>query len=279
MVSMSQNMLTTTIGKKRQQSNMNLTISKIRQLLQQHGIELVQRDELQQLIQQSKDLQFVSRIQEKGLSRLIGLLPLSQAQLRQDLFVLSSTDFLQNGYFVEFGGTDGVHWSNSYLLEQKFGWRGIISEPARGYHDALLKNRTCHIETDCVWNKTGESLRFNETKLGYFSTIDQFSEHDKHSAHRKNGARYQVPSISLLDMLEKYNAPSHIDYLSIDTEGSELEILSAFDFSRYSFSVITCEHNYTDSREKIYTLLGSHGYKRVMQDVSQFDDWYILERK
>ena len=86
-----------------------------------------------------------------------------------------------------------------------------------------------------------------------------------------------MSTISLLDMLEKYDAPAHIDYLSIDTEGSEFEILSAFDFTRHSFSVITCEHNYTSNREKIHGLLSEHGYTRIMTDVSQFDDWYILQ--
>jgi len=86
---------------------------------------------------------------------------------------------------------------------------------------------------------------------------------------------YSVTSISLEDLLNEYKAPYHIDYLSIDTEGSEYEILSAFDFSKYHIEVITCEHNYTKSREKIYNLLANNGYKRVYEEISQFDDWYV----
>ena len=88
-------------------------------------------------------------------------------------------------------------------------------------------------------------------------------------------ATYHVESISLLNLLEKYDAPRRINYLSIDTEGSEFEILNAFDFTAYSFDVITCEHNYTANREKIYELLTKNGYQRINQEVSQFDDWYI----
>ena len=66
-----------------------------------------------------------------------------------------------------------------------------------------------------------------------------------------------------------------IDYLSIDTEGSELDILNNFDFNSYQFRVITCEHNYSSNRDKIYNLLSNNGYKRVMTDISQFDDYYI----
>ena len=61
-------------------------------------------------------------------------------------------------------------------------------------------------------------------------------------------------------MLDKYNAPKKIDYLSIDTEGSEFDILKNFDFNKYEIKVITCEHNFTNSKEKIISFLTSIGY-------------------
>ncbi len=76
-------------------------------------------------------------------------------------------------------------------------------------------------------------------------------------------------------MLDKYQAPSKIDYLSIDTEGSEYEILSNFNFDKYQIQVITCEHNFTPAREQVLSLLTSKGYVRKFDKVSQFDDWYV----
>ena len=49
----------------------------------------------------------------------------------------------------------------------------------------------------------------------------------------KKGKKYRIKTISLEDLLLKYNAPVVIDYLSMDTEGSEYEILSAFNFDKY----------------------------------------------
>ena len=100
---------------------------------------------------------------------------------------------------------------------------------------------------------------------------------DFHAQRRKQGKRYQVKIISLEDLLGKYDAPSVIDYLSIDTEGSEFEILSSFNFEKYKFKIITCEHNFTSNREKIYSLLTEKGYVRKHTEISKFDDWFVLE--
>ena len=190
----------------------------------------------------------------------------SKSQLGQDLFVLNELNFKNSGFFVEFGATNGVDLSNSYLLEKDFGWNGILSEPAKIWRDELAVNRACQISFDCVWKTSGDSLIFNEVNddlhSGELSTIDQFSGSDGHSAARKFANRYEVKTISLRDLLRNHNAPRDIDYLSIDTEGSEYEILSAFDFDEYNIKVITCEHNYTPMRQKIYELLKANGYER-----------------
>lgn len=203
----------------------------------------------------------------------------SKAQLKQDMFVLDELDYKRDGYFVEFGATNGVDLSNTYLLEKELGWTGILAEPAVSWYIALPKNRSCHIDFGCVWSKSGERLEFNNVLAAELSTIATFSNGDEHAKARETGLKYDVTTISLIDLLKKYNAPKEIDYLSIDTEGSEYEILSAFDFDAYKFKIITCEHNYTPMREKLYDLLTSKGYTRKYTEYSRFDDWYVLEEK
>lgn len=201
----------------------------------------------------------------------------STSQRWQDLFVLGQLNFKRNGYFVDFGASDGVFLSNSYLLEKEFGWKGIVAEPGKFWHADLEKNRAVYIETDCLWSVSGDTLTFNEVESPTLSTIDNFSKSDNHSTLRETGKKYAVTTISLDDMLAKHNAPAEIDYLSIDTEGSEYAILSHFDFTKYKIKVITVEHNYTPLRDKLYVLLTSHGYERVFEKYSAFDDWYILK--
>lgn len=201
----------------------------------------------------------------------------SKAQLCQDLMVLMLTGYKRGGFFVEFGATDGISLSNTYLLEAAYGWKGILAEPASVWHESLNRNRACIIDHRCVWCNTGEQLRFTEARDAELSTVTDLSEGDGHRDSRKNGAQYIVESISLADLLDSHKAPSRIDYLSIDTEGSEFLILDAFDFSKYHFEIITVEHNYTKERHEVRKLLKKNGYRQVLAGFSQWDDWYVKE--
>jgi FkbM family methyltransferase len=221
------------------------------------------------------DLDFLLAMPAEHVARLLHTLCDSKSGLHQDLFVLSELEFKTGGFFVEFGATDGVAGSNTLLLEKEFGWNGILAEPARHWQPALRQSRNCSIETDCVWRETGQTLTFNETDFGELSTIDSFSSSDSLSWGRTKGKKYPVNTISLIDLLDKYKSPRTVDYLSIDTEGSEFEILSGFDFSKYRFRVITCEHNLTRQREKIFALLTENGYVRKLEELSGVDDWYV----
>ena len=199
----------------------------------------------------------------------------SRAQLKQDIFVLIETRFKRNGFFVEFGATNGIDLSNTWLLEKEFGWTGILAEPANSWHEALKRNRTAKIETKCAWSRSGETLKFTMANEGEYSTISEFTNQDSKSFKRRDGTTYPVETISLLDLLKTHDAPTFIDYLSIDTEGSEYDILQAFDFDAYRFGVITVEHNYTGARDRIHDLLSSAGYRRKFDGLSMWDDWYV----
>jgi FkbM family methyltransferase len=198
---------------------------------------------------------------------------ISRSQLFQDLFVLWVLHERRGGFFVEFGAADGVKFSNTCLLEREYGWTGIVAEPGRVWHRALDANRTCAIDHGCVWSRSGERLVFNE--VGLLSTVDAFSSGDEHGNSRRHGERYAVETLSLDDLLRKHDAPATIDFLSIDTEGSEFEILQAFDFDRYDVRVLAVEHNHTSQREQLYALLDRHGFRRRFTALSGCDDWYV----
>lgn len=244
-------------------------------ILKHFNIGVVSYAELQILREMDANNSDLLNLSKDEISKLLVVGEHSPAQLKQDVFVLHELGYKEHGFFVEFGATNGVDLSNTFLLEKKYNWTGILAEPAKCWHDDLRKNRQCTIDTDCVWAESGTTLTFNETPASELSTIDRFSRSDGHANSRNNGKKYNVNSVSLLDLLDKHQAPRVIDYLSIDTEGSEYEILSNFDFSKYSFRVISCEHNFSKSRRKIFELLSRNGYKRKFVGLSRWDDWYV----
>lgn len=199
----------------------------------------------------------------------------SKAQIFQDLFVLYFLNEKRNGFFVEFGATNGISLSNTFLLEKEYSWKGILAEPAKIWHHDLHKNRSCIIDTKCVWSDSTTRLNFNESETGELSQIDLFLDNDFISSTRNISSSYKVSAISLNELLEIHNAPLDVDYLSIDTEGSEYEILQAFNFNKFNIKIITVEHNFSENRDLIFNLLSSNGYKRVFERISLFDDWYI----
>jgi FkbM family methyltransferase len=222
-------------------------------------------------------LHFLSEMEPNSPAQLFELSSNSNSQLFQDLFVINELNYLQNGFYVEFGAFDGLTDSNTLLLEKYYNWQGILAEPSKEFFPKLEFNRGNNsLDNRAVFSKTGVQILFNETTLPSLSTIDLFSMSD--GWDRSSGIKYYIETISLQDLLIQNNAPRRINYLSIDTEGSEYEILNAFNFESYEIDIITVEHNFNESRIKIYKLLTSNGYIRKYERISSFDDWYVHER-
>ena len=80
----------------------------------------------------------------------------------------------------------------------------------------------------------------------------------------KNSKIIYLNTISLNHLFEKYKLSKNLDYISIDTEGNEFEILRKFNFKKYNIKIFSIEHNFdTAKRNKIYKLMHKNGYKRV----------------
>lgn len=221
------------------------------------------------------DFEFIKSFGKGNEAKVLDYLLISEAQNRQDVLALCCSNFKKNGFFVEFGAADGLNISNTKLLEQKFGWSGILVEPSRQWHQSLKKNRDANIDFRVVHSRTGEMLEFFDTPDPLYSTLRQHRSNDGHAYRRKSGVSYLVESISLCDLLATYNAPETIDFLSIDTEGSEYEILKNFPFEQFKFTAVCCEHNYGENRECIVDLFERNGYSRIGVELSGPDDWFV----
>ena len=198
----------------------------------------------------------------------------SHSQLQQDLIAI----FLFNtnkGFFCEVGGGDGITYSNSFLLE-KMGWQGLIVEPARANLKKIVRSRSCQLSKKAAWSVSGLNLKFVETKNLELSTLDDFKNSDGNASDRISvSGEYLVQTTTLTEVLNEFGFPRNFEYLSIDTEGSELEVLKGLDFNQFSPMLITIEHNFTANRELVREFLSIFGYKRICNTFSRHDDWYL----
>lgn len=198
----------------------------------------------------------------------------SYSQIGQDIAVLEYYKNKEGGYFVEVGAADGIDLSNTYLLETKYKWKGICVEPIPEQYEKLVANRpNSKCSNDAVYYKGGLTLEFDIANNGIL--LSGITENI--DAHKKlvdeNKRTINVKTITLTDLLDQYEAPNFIEYLSLDTEGSEYEILKDFNFDKYKFGLIDVEHNFIEPRRsQIRDLLLSNGYEYVREN--NFDDCY-----
>jgi FkbM family methyltransferase len=207
----------------------------------------------------------------QGLAVVLAAIRDSRAQFLQDVFALLFARGKRGGYFVEFGACDGLLISNTWLLETKFGWRGILSEPALSWQDSLKQNRHCIIDTRCIWAESGKTKTFGEFVGDPYKTESSLLDANS----RPTSQRYDVQTVSLADLLQQHGAPQHIDFMSIDVEGSEFEILDSFPFDRYSFGFLCVEQKDDEQTVRLKRLLERASYAQILASSSGYDGFYV----
>lgn len=199
------------------------------------------------------------RKSERFLQRIGWVRMTSYAQALQDEWVHSIIG--DTGFFVDVGAYDGVEHSNTFALEQR-GWTGVCIEPNADAFERMRGNRKCLLSGWAASDTDGFIL-FDGVVPGRGSA---------------------VPCRRLDTLLNAVNAPPVIDYLSIDVEGHEMEVLAGMDFDRWQVKLATIEHNlYRDGpahRDAIRERMIGLGFVLVGADVvapgyGPYEDWWI----
>jgi len=205
-----------------------------------------------------------------------------KSQYGQDKFIIENVfDFMTHGYFVDIGAGDGDVISNTYVMEKELNWTGVCIEPSSVSFQKLLNNRSCICDDTLIYSSKGSIHYYDIQDTGYYN--EYFSSINKPSEHFKDYNLVQKKCDTLFNVLNGINAPTLIHYLSIDTEGSEYDILKKYFEEEYlndrhvwrrrilSFSI---EHNFnSEYRQKINNLMSEFCYTKVKElDV---DDIYV----
>lgn len=198
----------------------------------------------------------------------------SYSQLAQDVWVLFRTNTKQNGFFVEVGACDPIYLSNSALLEKDYFWNGILIEPNPKMAEKLRLERSSKVAEVAI--APGEEVTLNLASEPEFSVVGDSKVIKNHSFFKSTGTEISVKASTLTDVLQRFDAPKHFDFLSIDIEGGELFALDSLDFAKFRPRLISIEHNHTSNRNLIKAFLESKGYERdPLGSSTSWDDWYI----
>ncbi|SEG60515.1 FkbM family methyltransferase [Bosea lathyri] len=202
----------------------------------------------------------------------------TNSQIEQERWVLAMCEGRRDGRFAEIGAFDGVHLSNTYRLETDHGWSGVLVEPNPALFAALSRSRTAIGVEKAVYRESGQLLSFVASQE--IGTLAEYAEADGYAEHRRQaisaGGLITVSTITFDELALIGDIPQRgFDYVSLDTEGSELDILRTIALDRHRIALFTIEHNFVEPRrEEMRTLLSEAGYQRLNVG---FDDWYWHE--
>jgi FkbM family methyltransferase len=187
-----------------------------------------------------------------------------RGQCLQDAIAYLYLKQKENGFYIDIGANDGIVGSNTYIFEQ-IGWKGVCIEPQPDIFKRLTYFRKCDCYNVALSSVSDEKLEF--IKVNDMNGLSGFSEwltddHKKTINESGNAETINVTTKTFDDIMKNYPDTTVIDFLSIDVEGYELNILRTIDFTKYSFGIITVESN--GNENEISDLMTKNGYKYLM---------------
>jgi hypothetical protein len=191
------------------------------------------------------------------------------SQWGQDEFVFNVLKGKKKGFFVDIGAYDGVTISNTYFFEKYLEWDGICVEPNPSTFETLISNRKCQ----CIRKGIAPYNREVELLLnGWSSAID---DNFTSSEILKEGHNSVIiEAVTINDLFLTHSVPRIFDYLSIDIEGGEMEVIKTLNFDKWRFDILTYEHNthlinhenyqkMIETKKEMERFLSGKGYEHI----------------
>lgn len=190
-----------------------------------------------------------------------------KGQIGQDIIAYLCLKNKKNGFYIDIGAYDGINFSNTYIFE-KLGWNGFCVEASPKTFKKLQKNRKCDLYNCAVSSKNIGKAKFLTSTVGVLDVLDSHNtagHKERIEKESDNNMEYvEVDTITFEELMSNYKDINHIDFMSLDIEGGELDVLKSIDFDKYSFGLITVEYN--DNYDEILELMNSKGYKKLMDN-------------
>jgi len=198
------------------------------------------------------------------------------SQIGQDeYFIKKISKEKHNGFYLDVGANDGVFCSNTAALEYYYGWTGICIEANPKLIPKLKNNRPKSIIVHkAIWKEPKQAkieipIKFRSDvpgdQLGRLINIDDIDKRNENYFRNEFQGQteiFDVETDTITNVLDSNEFCGVIDYMSLDTEGAELEALQGIDFNKIHINFMTIEHgDRIGMKEKFIEYLKPIGYK------------------
>jgi FkbM family methyltransferase len=184
----------------------------------------------------------------------------------------------KNGVFMDIGAHNGITFNNTLYFEKNNNWKGVNVEPIKKVYDELMINRPNSININCaVCNKDGRTefiynKGYTEMISGIKHTYDDRHLNRLEIEKSFNGGSTEIIEVEtkkIETICDNYKI-SHINYLSIDVEGAEFEVIKSINFNKVFIDVIGFENNYNDTSIPIIKYLEQKNYTVIHKSLDIF---------
>ncbi len=202
------------------------------------------------------------------------------SQFGEDSKIINFFQNKSSNYYVEVGANDGIRDSNTALLEQD-GWKGLLIEAnpeliplISQYRPNSIVIHSAVVAPDKIGSIDFHQVVGGPTNLdGLSTTIGSDTLLSRIYSYGGEVQVVKVPATTLDDILMKNNVPHEFEFLSLDVEGAELEVLKGLSLNRFHPRIILIEDNSYGADLSVRNHLRQQGYIRVHR--TGVNDWYV----
>lgn len=184
----------------------------------------------------------------------------------------------KNGFFVDVGAHDGISINNTLYFERYNDWTGINIEPIESVYNKLMINRPFCTNINCAVSNADGRAEFILNK-GYTEMISGLkNSYDNRHMYRLQKENLMTNSTTeivtvctkrLETIFDEKNI-KHVNYLSIDVEGGEFDVVKSINFEKVFIDVIGFENNYDDVSVPILSYLESKNFELCYKSMDIF---------
>jgi len=184
----------------------------------------------------------------------------------------------KNGTYFDVGAHNGVTFNNTLYFARFNNWKGINIEPIKSVFEQLIINRPYAVNLNCAVSNNDGTAEFI-CNTGYTEMLSGLKhEYDsRHNARLQNEIKQNGGTTKIIKVETKKieticddNNITHINYLSIDVEGAEFDVIKSINFDKLFIDVIEFENNYDDNSIPIIEYLKNKNYVIIHKSIDIF---------